>query len=292
MLTVLVNISKKLLKKIPLFVYLRRQLWSHSNRKDYFATLNIHKTFPAFLPSSSGETKNLTNLTVQSINQTFPLIESLLASLSIDIPIISVDEFSKRANNLQPSMELKILFDQYGSDKASIHNYHLVYGAVLSDKLAIKNILEVGMGTINLDVASNMGIYGKPGASLRAFRDFCLNAEIYGADIDKRILFSEERIKTFYVDQTDVKTFKQLKNELFESFDLVIDDGLHSPNANIATLDFGLQIIKKNGWVIIEDIRVESLSIWKVIYHLISENFEPFIIQSKSAYIFAAQRLK
>ena len=127
---------------------------------------------------------------------------------------------------------------------------------------------------------------------MRAFRNFCVNAEIYGADIDKRILFSEERITTFYVDQTDSKTLQQLKNELPELFDLVIDDGLHAPNANIATLDFGLQIVKKDGWVIVEDIRVESLSIWKVIYHLISENFEPFIIQSKSAYVFAAKRLK
>lgn len=291
-LSEILNISKKLLKKIPFFVYFRRQLWAYSHKKDYFATLNIHKTFPAFLPQSSGEIKNLTNLTVQSINQIFPLIESMLASLRIDIPIISVDEFSKMTNSLLPSIELKRLFDKYGSDKATIHNYHLIYGTVLSDNLAIKNVLEVGMGTNNLDIASNMGVYGKPGASLRAFRDFCLNAEIYGADIDRRILFSDDRIKTFYVDQTDAKTFKQLLQALPESFDLVIDDGLHSPNANIATLDFGLQIVKKKGWVIIEDIRIESLSIWKVIYHLISKNFEPFIIESKSAYVFAAKRIK
>jgi hypothetical protein len=207
--------------------------------------LNVNKSFPAFSPSSSGENKDLASLTIQSINQTFPLIESLLASLSINIPIISVDQFSKRANSHQQSMELKVLFDQYGSDKAGKHDYHLIYGAVLSKKLAIENILEVGMGTNNLDVASNMGKLGKPGASLRAFRNFCVNAEIYGADIDKRILFSEERIKTFYLDQTDSKSFQQLKSELPELFDLVIDDGLHSPNANIATLDFGLRIIKK-----------------------------------------------
>jgi hypothetical protein len=254
--------------------------------------MNVHESFPAFLPSSGGETKLLTNLTVQSISQTFPLIESMLIRLGMDTPVISVEEFSKQTDSHQSSMELKALFDKYGSDKASTHDYHLIYGTVLCESLAIKNILEVGMGTNNLDVASNMGVNGKPGASLRAFRDFCQSAEIYGADIDKRILFSEERIKTFFVDQTDVKTLKQLKKELPESFDLVIDDGLHSPNANIATLDFGLQVIKKNGWVIIEDIRVESLSIWKVIYHLISENFEPFIIQSKAAYIFAAKRLE
>lgn len=291
MLISLLNKTKMLLKAVPLFVYVRRKIWSYNNNRDYFAKLNIHKTFPAFVPSSSGKTRNLTDLTVQSINQTFPLIESLLASLSINIPIITVDEFNKRIDSHEQSTRLKVLFDQYGSDKASIHNYHLVYGLVLNDSLAIKNILEVGMGTNNLDVASNMGATGKPGASLRAFRDFCLNAEIYGADIDTRILFKEDRIQTFYVDQTDSKTFEQLKNELPESFDLVIDDGLHSPNANIATLDFGLQIVKKNGWVVVEDIRIESLSIWKVIYHLISENFEPFIIQSKSAYMFVARRL-
>lgn len=292
MLTVFINRSIKLLKAIPLFVYMRRKLWLYDKNRAYFVKLNIYKSFPAFRPSSGGKSKDLANLTIQSINQIFPLIESLLTSLSIDIPIISIDEFSKRSNSHQPSTELKVLFDQYGSDKASKHNYHLIYGTVLSEKLAIKNILEVGMGTNNLDVASNMGKLGKPGASLRAFRDFCVNAEIYGADIDKRILFSEERITTFYVDQTNSKTIQQLKNELSESFDLVIDDGLHSPNANIATLDFGLQIIKKNGWVIVEDIDVESLSIWKVIYYLVSENFEPFIIQSKSAFVFAAKRLK
>ena len=271
---------------------MRRGLRRYNYRKVYSVKVNVHESFPAFLPFSAGVTKLLTNLTVQSASQTFPLIDKLLTGLGMDIPVISVDEFSKRTNSHQPSVELKALFDQYGSDKASTHDYHLVYGAVLCESLAIKNILEIGLGTNNLDIASNMGEYGKPGASLRAFRDFCQNAEIYGADIDKRILFSEERIKTFFVDQTDAETFRQLKKELPESFDLVIDDGLHSPNANIATLDFGLQVIKINGWVIIEDIRVESLSIWKVIYHLISENFEPFIIQSKTTYIFAAKRLK
>lgn len=292
MLRVFINRSRKLLKAIPLFLYIRRKLLLYNKSRGYLLKLNVHNSFPAFRPSSDGKSKDLANLTIQSINQTFPLIESLLTSLSIDIPIISIDEFSKRSNSHQPSTELKVLLDKYGSDKASKHNYNLIYGTVLSEKLAIKNILEVGMGTNNLDVASNMGRCGKPGASLRAFRDFCVNAEIYGADIDKRILFSEDRITTFYVDQTDSKTFKQLKNELPESFDLVIDDGLHSPNANIATLDFGIQIIKKNGWVIIEDIDFESLSIWKVIYFLISESFEPFIIQSKSAFVFAAKRVK
>ena len=292
MFNVFIYRSRKLLKSVRLFVYIRRVLRSYKNARGYIVKLNILKTFPAFIPSSGGKSKNLASLTIQSINQIFPLIDSLLASLSVETPIISVDEFSNRTNNHQSTMELKVLFDQYGSDKAVKHNYHLIYGEVLSQKLTIRKILEVGMGTNNLDIASNMGKLGKPGASLRAFRDFCVNAEIYGADIDRRILFSEERVRTFFVDQTDSNSFQHLKNEVPDSFDLVIDDGLHSPNANIATLDFGLQIIKKNGWVIIEDIGIESLSIWKVVYHLLPENFEPWIIQSKAAYVFAVKRLE
>ena len=40
-----------------------------------------------------------------------------------------------------------------------------------------------------------MGIKGKPGASVRAFRDYFDKAIIYGADIDSKILFFEKRIK-------------------------------------------------------------------------------------------------
>ena len=34
-------------------------------------------------------------------------------------------------------------------------------------------------------------------ASVRAFRDFLKKAQIYGADIDKKILFKEDRIILF-----------------------------------------------------------------------------------------------
>jgi hypothetical protein len=100
-------------------------------------------------------------------------------------------------------------------------------------------LLEIGLGTNNPDVVSTMGASGKPGASLRAFRDFLPNARVFGADIDGRILFEEERILTYYVDQTRSISFDELADKLGnEGFDLVIDDGLHSPNANIATMIF------------------------------------------------------
>jgi hypothetical protein len=86
-----------------------------------------------------------------------------------------------------------------------------------------------------------MGAEGKPGASLRAFRDFLPNAVIYGADVDRRILFEEDRIHCHFLDQTNFSSFEKIDNIIQEKLDLIVDDGLHSPNANINTLIFALK---------------------------------------------------
>ena len=78
-----------------------------------------------------------------------------------------------------------------------------------------------------------MGKLGKPGASVKAFRDFFPEEKIFGADIDKEILFKDKRINTYYVDQTDLKSLKKLYKKIGSNFDLIIDDGLHASYANI-----------------------------------------------------------
>ncbi len=102
---------------------------------------------------------------------------------------------------------------------------------------------------------------GKQGASLRAFRDFCPNAEMYEIDIDERILFNEDRIKTFEIDQTKLNAFNNLNKLIGGNFDLIIDDGLHEPLANLNSLNFAFKNIKKNGWTVIEDIYISFFPI-------------------------------
>ena len=87
-----------------------------------------------------------------------------------------------------------------------------------------KKILEIGLGTDNENLLSNMGKQGKPGASLKAFRDYFKNSKIYGADIDKNILFSDLKIKTSFVDQTNQKSMDLLFKKFGGNFDLIIDD--------------------------------------------------------------------
>ena len=105
-----------------------------------------------------------------------------------------------------------------------------MYASILDEIENPKNIFEIGLGTNNSDVVSTMGSNGKPGASLKAFKEYLPHANIYGGDYDKRILFNEKRIKTFFIDQTNPTTFDDLDKVLSKDFDLMIDDGLHAPN--------------------------------------------------------------
>ena len=159
----------------------------------------------------------------------------------------------------QTNQELKRLMDLYGSDKGGAnkhHNFAQYYSKIFNSKKdQIKNFLEIGLGTNNLEISSNMGIDGKPLASLRAWRDYFKNANIYGADIDKDILKNEERIKTFYVDQTNPSLIdKMFKNIGVSKFDVILEDGLHEYNANICFFENSIKYLASDGTYIIEDV--------------------------------------
>jgi len=151
------------------------------------------------------------------------------------------------------------LMNYYGSDKGGFnkdHNFSDYYSTIFFDKKeSVKNILEIGLGTNNIKVPSNMGLQGKPMASLRAWKDYFVNANVYGADIDKEILKNEDRIKTFYVDQTNSISISELYKNLGDiNFDIIIDDGLHEYNANICLFENSFKYLSRQGIYIIEDV--------------------------------------
>ena len=161
--------------------------------------------------------------------------------------------------NSSTNSKLTELMNFYGSDKGgknNHHNYSDFYSELFFNKKnIIKNFLEIGLGTNDITKASNMGKNGIPLASLKAWRDYFENADIYGADIDKNILKNENRIRTFYVDQTDPSTI----NELFKNigqikFDVILEDGLHEFNANICFFENSIKHLHDDGIYIIEDV--------------------------------------
>ena len=140
----------------------------------------------------------------------------------------------------------------------SWHNYTTFYYSIFTPLRYKKlRIFELGLGTNNISIPSNMGSNGRPGASLYGWEEFFPNSDIFGADIDKDILFNSDKIKTFYCDQTNPYIIKQMWKEqpLQENFDIIIADGLHTFNANVCFFENSIHKLNKNGYFIIEDIR-------------------------------------
>jgi SAM-dependent methyltransferase len=262
------------------------------NGKRGKSKLDLLKTFPLYKPYSSGKYLDRANLTVLAINELIPLLVKLGYYTSKNrVKHIGVDDVSTK-KSLDYSNNLKDIFNRNNSDKAAEANlYHLLYAFLLPNQEALEKIFEIGLGTNNVDVVSNMGANGHPGASLRSFREFFPNAEIYGADVDKRILFSERKIKTFHVDQTDDATFLELDKSIPDDFDLMIDDGLHSVNANIRSLLFFLRKIKVGGFAVVEDIGESALPLWELVGSMLDEKFESFIYTTSKSQVFVVKKL-
>lgn len=243
------------------------------------------KNFEMYAPSVAGNSKIKGKITIDNINKIFPKINLLIERLGIKKEIISSKSFCNTKKKLKQANNLKKLFDTYGSDKSKYHDYHFIYSSIFKNSLKVKKILEVGIGTNNTSLLSNMGEMGRPGASLKAYRDFFKRSKIYGADIDKKILFKDKRIVTQYVDQTNYKSIKKLFRSCGGKFDLIIDDGLHSHVANLNLLSHSLEFLKKGGCLAIEDISLNSKPIWLTISAILSFKHKCFLIKCKRSYV-------
>jgi len=173
--------------------------------------------------------------------------------------------------------------------QSSWHNYTTVYYALFKD---IQNqplrVFELGLGTNNPSIPSNMGVGGRPGASLYGWSEFFTQSTIYGADIDREILFQTDRIRTFFCDQTNPTLIQDMWNqpELHDPFDIIIEDGLHTFDANVCFFENSIHKVKPNGYYIIEDILFSEMNLfltkieeWKITYP--SCSFDLIAIPSK-----------
>ena len=178
------------------------------------------------------------------------------------IEVIEIDE----------TTELCEIMERHGSDKSCKptwvdyegHNYTRFYSQLFDDiRTDNINFFELGLGTNNTDIPCNMGRLGTPGASLKGWKEYFPNANIYGADIDKVILFNDGRIKTFYCDQTNSIEVLEMWKTINKKFDIIIDDGLHDFNANLNFLKNSLDKLNDGGYYIIEDVVNGELDFWK-----------------------------
>ena len=141
---------------------------------------------------------------------------------------INIDIISNLTHNDDISDELSNIMTKYDSDKGAglsdnyiisgiippnsvCHNYTYYYSKLFSNiRNENINIFEMGVG-----VPSCMGSWAD---SLLGWKEYFPNSKIFSADFDKEYLYNDNRIKSYYVDQEDIKSiqelWKNMENEL------------------------------------------------------------------------------
>jgi hypothetical protein len=183
-------------------------------------------------------------------------------SLAKDLEYKIVTHYRK-----DPYSELAKLCDIYGSDKGELkayghpyswrsHTYTDYYSRLFGNfRNGITKVFECGLGTNIPDIPSSMGILGKPGASLRVWRDYFPNAFVWGADIDREVLFQEERIRTLFIDQLNTDSIRKFWEEVgVRDFDFMVDDGLHTFEAGSNLFLNSIDYLSPSGIYVIEDV--------------------------------------
>lgn len=169
--------------------------------------------------------------------------------------------------------------NEFGSDKGSAYHQFSRFYKVLFEPIRSESFcfFELGLGTNDTSLPSNMGETGKPGASLRAWKQFFPTAQIYGADIDRKILFEEDRIKTFYCDQTnptDIAAMWNSEDLKDKQFRVILEDGLHTLESLKVFFEESVHKLEPGGVFLSEDLGMgnplpplrELLCEWQVKY--------------------------
>lgn len=133
-----------------------------------------------------------------------------------------------------------------GTDKDTIHSYIETYEKVFAPlRHRARNVLEIG-------------IYS--GAFLEILADYFENAQIHGIDIDLKNLrfgIDNPRIHISEMNGTDPNSIKKLG---FNYYDLIIEDGSHIPDEQIATFHNFASLVGPRGIYIMEDINSRALT--------------------------------
>lgn len=191
---------------------------------------------------------------------------------------------------IEVAYELNLIAEKHGTDKGgintsgtSIHRYTDFYHMLFEGKRKqLKSVLEFGIGSNDVNIPSNMGQDGVPGASLRMWRDFFPNAEVFGLDIDSKTLFQEERIQTEYLNQLNADEISSFLRRNGRTWDLIVDDGLHSEESVLNTIDRAIPFLSPDGYLIVEDVDealVKKLFSW-VQKHM---NLQSYVVSFREA---------
>ncbi len=116
------------------------------------------------------------------------------------------------------------LMQKHGTDKLE-HRFDIPYGFFFDEdrRREVRSVLELGT---------------KKGASLRVWEDYFQNARIFGVEMkSKYAVHASDRSRVFVGSQSDPEVLDALV-EAAGGFDLIIDDGSHMSDDQVASLRY------------------------------------------------------
>lgn len=161
--------------------------------------------------------------------------------------------------------DLGTLFREHGSDKYS-NGYAGLYESLFKNLRTQENLVPTGtfaelvLLEIGVGCTLVMGPGYRPGASLRAWANYFPQARLYGIDIAVEAVnlsFYEGRAVTYPCNSTNPAHVERFIGRLpgdGPRFDVIIDDGSHYQEDQIATLRNFYPLLKPGGYYIIEGI--------------------------------------
>lgn len=133
----------------------------------------------------------------------------------------------------------------HGSDKAGVHfytqHYQRFFGAMRARPL---RLLEIGVGGYD-DPQSG-------GSSLRMWKYFFPQAEIFSLDIEDKTHLAEERITIFQGSQNDGEFLERVMAAT-GPLDIIVDDGSHRNEDVVFSFEKLFPALKPGGWYVVED---------------------------------------
>lgn len=130
-----------------------------------------------------------------------------------------------------------------GGDSDTCHAYTQVYHSLFGERRnEVRHVFEIGINA---------------GSSLRMWKEYFPNADIVGIDSDERCLVhDEDRIKCYGADQNNPAHLYAVMEKLKDKppFDLIVDDGSHNREHQVASLKALLPFLAPWGYYVIEDL--------------------------------------
>jgi hypothetical protein len=207
------------------------------------------------------EKNNVENFMNEEIVYNHEAIARILENSGKYTSKTNVTPFKSTVNNAE-ILRVKEIFNKWGSDKSSKHNYEIIYAELKKTMHTSSRILEIGCGSNDPEIRHAMSPNYIPLSSLHALKEIFQTESIEGADIDAKLEINNS-FKVHYLDQFKRETLEEASKGFKLGFDLIIDDGVHDISANYLTLIYFYKKLNPQGKYVIEDVPPSLIESWR-----------------------------